>query len=88
MSYNALIEDIVGAQENILGDAAIDIGQQVDGLTVTGEGVVQEVNRDGVAIVDDLVSAYVDELGAAAVVTLKPVASDYADDLELPGSLE
>lgn len=88
MSYKSLIEDIVGAQQDILGTAATDIAQNVDGLTVNDDGSVEEVSGNGVAVVDDLVSAYVDELGAAATVTLKSTAEDYADELELPDSLK
>lgn len=88
MSYQSLIEDIVGAQQNILGDAAIDIAQQVHGLRVADDGTVDAINGDGLTAVDDLASAYVDELGAAATVTMKSAAEPYAGDLELPNSLQ
>lgn len=87
MSYESLIEDVIDAQQNILGAAAVEIAQGVRGLSVADDGTVEEVRGDGVAVVDDLASAYVDELGAAATVTMKTAAEAYADELELPRSL-
>lgn len=88
MSYESLIEDIVSAQQNILGAAAVDIAQQVRGLRVADDGTVEEVSDDGRAIVDELASAYVDELGSAATASMKSAAEGYADELDLPRSLE
>lgn len=87
MSYESLIEDIIDAQQDILGAAAVEIARGVRGLSVADDGTVEDVRGDGTTVVDELASAYVDELGAAATVTMKTAAETYADELDLPRSL-
>lgn len=88
MSYETLIEDLVAAQAEIFGDAAVEMAEQVDGLALDDDGTVWRLDRDGVRVVDDLVSAYVADLGGAATVTLKSAAGDHADQVELPATLQ
>lgn len=88
MSYEVLIEDLVAAQAEIFGDAAVEMAEQVDGLALDDDGTVRQLDGDGVRVVDDLVSAYVADLGGAATVTLKSAAGDHADRVELPAALQ
>lgn len=87
MSYDGLIEALIDAQAEILGQQAINVAQGVRGMDIDEDGNVLSIREDPVTVVDDLVAAYVDDLGAAATVTMKQVAEDY-DDLDLPASLE
>lgn len=88
MSYEVLIEDLVAAQAEIFGDAAVEMAEQVDGLALDDDGTVRQLDGDGVRVVDDIVSAYVADLGGAATVTLKSAAGDHADRVELPAALQ
>lgn len=87
MTYVNLVEDLVASQREILGDGAVSIAQRVSGIQVSDDGTVQGIDSDGVEVVDDLVSEYVDNLGDAATVTLRSVANEYDNELELPSSL-
>lgn len=87
MTYVNLVEDLVASQREILGDGAVNIAQRVGGIQVSDDGTVQGIDSDGVEVVDDLVSEYVDNLGDAATVTLRSVANEYDNELELPSSL-
>lgn len=88
MSYEALIEDLVAAQADIFGAAAVEMAQEVEGLALDEDGTVERIEGDGVRVVDDLVSTYVADLGGAATVTLKSAAGDHADRVELPAALQ
>jgi len=88
VSYEALIEDMVAAQADIFGAAAVEMAQGVEGLALDESGAVERLERDGVAVVDDLVSTYVADLGGAATVTLKSAADDHADRVDLPTALQ
>lgn len=88
MSYEALIEDLIAAQADIFGAEAVEMARRVDGLAIADDGSVERLDGDGVAVVDDLVSVYVADLGGAATVTLKSVAEGHADRLVLPEELE
>jgi hypothetical protein len=87
MSYADLVEDIVAAQGTLLGEGAVTIARGVDGLEMNGEGSVESLNGDGADVVDALVGEYVDDLGQVAQMKAQAVASEYADDLDLPRSL-
>lgn len=87
MSYDGLIEAMIDAQAEILGDQAVTVARGVRGLEVDDDGSVLDIRDDPVTVVDDLVAAYVDNLGEAAASRLVTVAADYEEDLELPTSL-
>lgn len=87
MSYEALIEDLVSSQADIIGKEAINVARGIDGLEVTDDGSIERIDGDPIAVVDALVSAYVDDLGGAATVTMKGVAGSYADELDLPTAI-
>lgn len=88
MSYDELIESLVAAQTDILGNGAIEIAEGIQGLSVGSDGSVQGISGEGVTVADNLVAAYVDTLGDAARVTLQSVAKDYASELQLPQELQ
>ncbi len=88
MTYDSLIHDLISTQLDILGTNAVDIANEVDGLTVAEDGTVEEISGDGLAVTRKLVSSYVDRLGPAAKVSLENAAETYADELELPRNLE
>lgn len=87
MSYEALIEDLVATQVDVFGAAAIEMARAVDGLDLDDDGTVRRLDRDGAQVADDLVAAYVADLGGAAQVTLKSAAGEHADRVDLPGAL-
>lgn len=87
MRYETLIEDLIESQAGIIGKEAINVARGIDGLQMTDDGSVERVDGDPVAVVDALVSAYVDDLGGAATVTMKKVAGGYADELDLPTAI-
>lgn len=87
MSYDALIEDLVSSQADIIGREAINVARGIDGLDVADDGSIERVDGEPIAVVEELVSAYVDDLGGAATVTMKGVAGNYADELDLPTAI-
>lgn len=87
MTYETLIEDLIASQRDIIGKEAVNVARGVDGLEIGGDGSVERVHGDPIAVVDALVGAYVDDLGGAATVTLKNAAGGYADDLDLPAAI-
>lgn len=88
MSYEALVEEMVAAGSEVLGDRAVDIARDVRGIHVNGDATVDELSVDGKVAVDDLQGAYVDALGPAADRAMRAVAAEYEDELDLPRSLE
>lgn len=87
VTYEALIEDLVSSQADIIGREAINVARGIDGLEVAEDGSVERITGDRVGVVEALVSAYVDDLGGAATVTLKNAAGVYADELDLPAAI-
>lgn len=87
VSYEALVEAMISSQADIIGKEAVNIAREIDGLEVADDGSVDRIDGDAVAVVDALVSAYVDDLGGAATVTLKNAAGGYADELDLPAAI-
>lgn len=87
MAYEELVEDLIASQADIIGREAIEVAKRIDGLQVADDGAVERIDGDSLGVIDALVSAYVDDLGGAATVTLKNAAGGYADDLELPSVL-
>ena len=87
MSYEALVEELISSQADIIGKEAVNVARGIDGLQVAEDGSVERIDGEPIAVVEALVSAYVDDLGGAATVTLKNVAGGYADDLDLPAAI-
>lgn len=88
MSYEGLVEDLIASQAELLGDGAVDVAREVRGLQVNDDGTVEDVTADGKTVVDDLASAYVDNLGPAAASAMQSVAAEYDSDLDLPRILD
>lgn len=88
MSYEALIEDLVAGQSELLGERAVAIARGVRGLHVNADGSVDELTADGKLVVDELAASYVDEIGPPAAAAMRSVAAGYADEIDLPRRLE
>lgn len=88
MTYAALIDDMIAAQSELLGDQAVEIAREVRGLHVNGDGTVDEISVDGKVAADDLLRAYAGTAGPAAEARMAAVASAYESELDLPRSLE
>lgn len=85
MSYEDLVDDIIDNQKNVMGEAAVDVAEDTPGIRLNGETVESVDRKESVAM---LVDNYEDQLGQAALSSLRIAASDYAGDLDLPEKLE
>jgi hypothetical protein len=85
-SYERLAERLIETQRTMIGKRAVDIARSVDGLSVTDDGAVADVDDDDRTVLDELVRAYTDVMGDSARTRLTEVASEY-DDLTLPATL-
>jgi hypothetical protein len=85
-SYERLAERLIETQRTMIGKRAVDIARSVEGLSVTDDGAVADVEADDRTVLDELVRAYVDVMGDSARTRLTEVASEY-DDLTLPETL-
>lgn len=85
--YYALIEHIIADQRDVWGDLAIDIANSVPGLvvaeTVTESGDIW-VNGEERKIANALAESYIDRFGRSAALSLRAIADEYEDDIELP----
>lgn len=85
MSYQALTQALIDKQQDVLGDQAVEIAENVSGIELDGTEVVQVNGGDAV---EALVGRFEDKMGQAALTALRIVAKDYSSDVELPPSLE
>lgn len=86
--YDALIEAAIDRERDIIGDEAIERARDVDGLDVDAEGVVTDLDRDGKAVLGDLVDGYVATSGdVAAFLIARRIENVPHGDLELPENL-
>ncbi|MFC7021204.1 MULTISPECIES: hypothetical protein [Haloarcula] len=85
-AYYALVEDIVVDQKAVWGTVAVDIADSVPGLVVD-TGTIW-INGHETEVVGALARAYVDRFGRAAAESLRDVAEDYQDEVDLPPVLE
>lgn len=89
--YYALIERLILDQHRVWGNVAIDIADSVPGLVVADamtESVDIWVNGNEKEIAAALAQAYIGRFGQSTASSLRAVASDYEDDIELPEVLE
>ena len=75
--YSDICTHIIREQQNIIGSLAIDQAELVEGLTThrTPNGLLCQVNGDGLKVIDELISQYQDFFGHAAVEVCKEAAS-------------
>lgn len=82
--YAQLITQIIQKQVAILGpDVAILKAQNVEGLKVSKEGEVKEINKEPQKALEDLIDQYVGLSGQIVKSAIKPLLADYPD-LEIP----
>lgn len=87
MAYGDLATEMIERETEVLGDRAIDIAQDIEGIDVSDEGRVLAVQGDGPAVIEDLADAYIDILGKATEASLSTIAQRYDDEVELPTNL-
>lgn len=86
-AYEQLMNAIIEQAQAAMGDQeAIAMAEEVDKLELSN-GVVDVVHGDPMSVTESLAQVYIDHLGMASKVALKGVASDYADDVELPDNI-
>lgn len=86
MGYDELASEMIERECDVLGDRAIGIAQDVEGIDVDDEGRVLAIEGDGVTVLGELADAYIDILGKATEASLSTIAQQY-DDVELPANL-
>lgn len=86
--YETLIEAAVDRERDIVGHRAIDLARSVEGLSVDDDGAVRSVDRDGKAVLGELIDAYVAASGdVAAFLIARRIENLPHDDLDLPENL-
>ncbi|NUB89969.1 hypothetical protein HTZ84_18170 [Haloterrigena sp. SYSU A558-1] len=88
--YTVLIQAAIDREKDILGPAdAIECADSVDGLVVDGDGTVVDVERDGRAVLGDLVGAYVATAGDVAAFLIARRLENMCDreEVDLPENL-
>lgn len=88
--YGTLIQAAIDREKDILGaDDAIECADSVDGLIVDADGTVVDVERDGKAVLGDLVGAYVATTGDVAAFLIARRLENMCDRerVELPENL-
>jgi uncharacterized protein YbjQ (UPF0145 family) len=87
MSYEHLAGRLIETQRSLLGQRAVDIAQDVDGLTVTAGGNVTDVVDDDRDVIGTLVDRYVSVLGRPAQQRLQSAATEFEAEVVLPANL-
>lgn len=88
--YTALIQAAIDRETDILGpEDAIECADSVDGLVVDDDGTVVAVERDGRAVLGDLVGAYVVTAGDVAAFLIARRLENMCDreEVDLPENL-
>ncbi|WP_229380245.1 hypothetical protein [Haloterrigena salifodinae] len=88
--YTVLIQAAIDREKDILGPAdAVECADSVDGLVVDGDGTVVDVERDGRAVLGDLVGAYVATAGDVAAFLIARRLENMCDreEVDLPENL-
>ena len=88
--YTALIQAAIDREKDILGpDDAIECADSIDGLVVDGDGTVIAVERDGRAVLGDLVGTYVATAGdvAAFLIARRLENMCTREEIDLPENL-
>lgn len=89
--YYALIESLIASQKDVWGNPAVEIANSVSGLVVSDDVSDADdiwLNGNEKEIARELAEAYIDRFGQSAATTLRDVAADYQDVLDLPSILE
>jgi hypothetical protein len=87
-TYESLAESIVEKEKDVLGEErALEIAEEVTGVSVE-EQEVEISGRDAKQAVDELASAYIDNLGKASAVSLRMEAKQFQGEIELPSALQ
>lgn len=81
-----LVEAAIQREMDVLGDEqAVCLAREIQGLSVADDGSVTELERDGTAILSDLVDAYVEASGdVAAFVIARRLANMVEEPDRLP----
>lgn len=85
MSYVALTQALVENQEQVLGEQAVDVARETPGIAFEN-GEVAAV--EGEEAVVELVNAYEDRMGQAALTSMRIAADEFAGWVDLPAVLE
>src|SRR6056297_2799373 len=86
MSYNHLAGRLIEIQRSMLGQPAITIAQSIEGLSVSSDGNVENIEGDGREIVGTLFEQYTQMLGDPAENRLRTAAAEF-EELDLPPAL-
>lgn len=87
MSYTHLAGRLIEVQRSMLGQPAITIAQSIDGLHVSPDGNVSNIDGDEREIIATLFERYTEMLGDPAENRLRTAAVEFEDELELPAGL-
>lgn len=87
MAYDELAGEMIDRECEVLGDQAIGIAQDVEGIQVDDDGRVLAIEGDGETVLGELADAYIDILGKATEASLSTIAQGYEDDVDLPANL-
>src|SRR6056297_3005137 len=87
MSYNHLAGRLIEIQRSMLGQPAITIAQSIEGLSVSSDGNVENIEGDGREIVGALFEQYTQMLGDPAENRLRTAAAEF-EELDLPSTLD
>lgn len=89
--YHSLVEQIIKKQASVLGMAvAVRRAGNVSGLTVSEDGVVQQMQANAIPVLEGLVDQYKALSGAMGVDLCKQAASSFRQahpDMQLPSIL-
>lgn len=87
-TYEMLIESAIDRERDVIGDEAIERARSIEGLTVDDHGTVDAVDRDGKAVLGDLIDEYVAASGdVAAFLIARRIENLPHDELVLPDNL-
>lgn len=87
MGYEELAHEMIDRECDVLGDRAIDIARNVEGIAVDDDGQVVAIDGDGVEVVGALADEYIDILGKATQASLASIARRYEDEIDIPTNL-
>jgi hypothetical protein len=88
MSYTHLAGRLIEIQRSLVGPPAVDIAQSTDGLAVTDDGTVTDIDGNPTAVVDELVAQYSEKFGDVTVDRFRSAATEFEDELDLPPPLQ
>lgn len=87
-TYEMLIEAAIDRERDVIGEEAIERARSIDGLGVDDDGTVDAVDRDGKAVLGELIDEYVAASGdVAAFLIARRIENLPHDELELPDNL-